>query len=177
MRGWPPPDKTKSRPVSDRCFKAFTIFRSMIRRHSARFQKRMISPPSCLRRCRRRGVNPADPEFIEALQTFCKDKQALLIADEIQTGIGRTGKAFGYEHFGISGHYHCCERAWKRFSRRSRDRQKKLGDAFTPGTHGTTFGGNKLAMAAVKATLDIVFQPDFLQAAADKGSFKSAAEP
>ena len=75
------------------------------------------------------------------------------------------------------GHHHCCERAWKRFSRRSRDRQKKLGDAFTPGTHGTTFGGNKLAMAAVKATLDIVFQPDFLQAAADKGSFKSAAEP
>lgn len=102
MRGWPPPDKTKSRSVSDRCFKAFTIFRSMIRRHSACFQKRMISPPSCLRRCRRRGVNPADPEFIEALQTFCKDKQALLIADEIQTGIGRTGKAFGYEHFGIS---------------------------------------------------------------------------
>lgn len=48
------------------------------------------------------GVNPADPKFIEALQTFCKDKQALLIADEIQTGIGRTGKAFGYEHFGIS---------------------------------------------------------------------------
>ncbi|MDJ1631969.1 aminotransferase class III-fold pyridoxal phosphate-dependent enzyme [Bacillus velezensis] len=121
------------------------------------------------------GVNPADPEFIEALQTFCKDKQAPLIADEIQTGIGRTGKAFGYEHFGISPDIiTACERAWKRFSRRSRDRQKKLGDAFTPGTHGTTFGGNKLAMALVKATLDIVFQPDFLQAAADKGSFLKA---
>lgn len=52
--------------------------------------------------------------------------------------------------------------------------KKKLGDAFTPGTHGTTFGGNKLAMAAVKATLDIVFQPDFLLAAADKGSFLKA---
>ena len=52
--------------------------------------------------------------------------------------------------------------------------KKKLGEAFTPGTHGTTFGGNKLAMAAVNATLDIVFQPDFLQAAADKGAFLKA---
>ncbi|ERH52220.1 MULTISPECIES: acetylornithine transaminase [Bacillus amyloliquefaciens group] len=121
------------------------------------------------------GVNPADPEFIEALQTFCKDKQALLIADEIQTGIGRTGKAFGYEHFGISPDIITAAKGLGNgFPVGAVIGQQKLGDAFTPGTHGTTFGGNKLAMAAVKATLDIVFQPDFLQAAADKGSFLKA---
>lgn len=121
------------------------------------------------------GVNPADPEFIEALQTFCKDKQALLIADEIQTGIGRTGKAFGYEHFGISPDIITAAKGLGNgFPVGAVIGKKKLGDAFTPGTHGTTFGGNKLAMAAVKATLDIVFQPDFLQAAADKGSFLKA---
>nr|WGE06337.1 aminotransferase class III-fold pyridoxal phosphate-dependent enzyme [Bacillus subtilis] len=49
--------------------------------------------------------------------------------------------------------------------------KKQLGEAFTPGSHGTTFGGNMLAMAAVNATLQIVFQPDFLQEAADKGAF------
>ena len=118
------------------------------------------------------GVNPADPEFIEALQTFCKDKQALLIADEIQTGISRTGKAFGYEHFGISPDIITAAKGLGNgFPVGAVIGKQKLGDAFTPGTHGTTFGGNKLAMAAVKATLDIVFQPDFLQAAADKGSF------
>ncbi|MFA1780890.1 acetylornithine transaminase [Bacillus amyloliquefaciens] len=121
------------------------------------------------------GVNPADPEFIEALQTFCKDKQALLIADEIQTGIGRTGKAFGYEHFGISPDIITAAKGLGNgFPVGAVIGKKKLSDAFTPGTHGTTFGGNKLAMAAVKATLDIVFQPDFLQAAADKGSFLKA---
>ncbi|AWQ16382.1 acetylornithine transaminase [Bacillus velezensis] len=121
------------------------------------------------------GVNPAGPEFIEALQTFCKDKQALLIADEIQTGIGRTGKAFGYEHFGISPDIITAAKGLGNgFPVGAVIGKKKLGDAFTPGTHGTTFGGNKLAMAAVKATLDIVFQPDFLQAAADKGSFLKA---
>ncbi|KAF6538559.1 acetylornithine transaminase [Bacillus velezensis] len=121
------------------------------------------------------GVNPADPEFIEALQTFCKDKQALLIADEIQTGIGRTGKAFGYEHFGISPDIITAAKGLGNgFPVGAVIGKKKLGDAFTPGTHGTTFGGNKLAMAAVKATLDIVFQPDFLQEAADKGSFLKA---
>ncbi|MEC1106079.1 acetylornithine transaminase [Bacillus velezensis] len=121
------------------------------------------------------GVNPADPEFIEALQTFCKDKQALLIADEIQTGIGRTGKAFGYEHFGISPDIITAAKGLGNgFPVGAVIGKQKLGDAFTPGTHGTTFGGNKLAMAAVKATLDIVFQPDFLQAAADKGSFLKA---
>lgn len=48
------------------------------------------------------GVIPASREFLQSVQDFCRDKQALLIIDEVQTGIGRTGKAFGYEHEGLS---------------------------------------------------------------------------
>lgn len=48
------------------------------------------------------GVIPASREFLQSVQDFCRDKQALLIVDEVQTGIGRTGKAFGYEYEGLS---------------------------------------------------------------------------
>lgn len=121
------------------------------------------------------GVHPADPEFITAVQTFCSEKQALLIIDEIQTGIGRTGKAFGYEHFGIDPDIITVAKGLGNgFPAGAVIGKKKLGEAFTPGTHGTTFGGNKLAMAAVNATLQTVFQQEFLQEAAAKGRFLQA---
>ncbi|MBT2573845.1 acetylornithine transaminase [Bacillus sp. ISL-51] len=121
------------------------------------------------------GVHPADPEFIAAVQIFCNQKKALLIIDEIQTGIGRTGKAFGYEHFSLSPDIITVAKGLGNgFPVGAVIGKKKLGEAFTPGSHGTTFGGNKLAMAAVNATLQTVFQPDFLQEAADKGRFLQA---
>lgn len=117
------------------------------------------------------GVNPASVEFLSAVQSFCKEKQALLIIDEIQTGIGRTGKGFAYEHFGLSPDIITVAKGLGNgFPVGAVIGKKQLGEAFTPGSHGTTFGGNMLAMAAVNATLQIVFQPDFLQEAADKGA-------
>ncbi|ARV44733.1 acetylornithine transaminase [Bacillus subtilis] len=118
------------------------------------------------------GVNPASVEFLTAVQSFCKEKKALLIVDEIQTGIGRTGKGFAYEHFGLSPDIITAAKGLGNgFPVGAVIGKKQLGEAFTPGSHGTTFGGNMLAMAAVNATLQIVFQPDFLQEAADKGTF------
>lgn len=118
------------------------------------------------------GVNPASAEFLSAVQSFCKEKQALLIIDEIQTGIGRTGKGFAYEHFGLSPDIITVAKGLGNgFPVGAVIGKKQLGEAFTLGSHGTTFGGNMLAMAAVNATLQIVFQPDFLQEAADKGAF------
>ncbi|GED02193.1 acetylornithine transaminase [Bacillus atrophaeus] len=118
------------------------------------------------------GVNPANADFLEAVQTFCSDKQALLIIDEIQTGIGRTGKGFAYEHFGLSPDIITVAKGLGNgFPVGAVIGKRTLADAFTPGSHGTTFGGNMLAMAAVNATLQIVFQPEFLQEAAEKGEY------
>lgn len=72
------------------------------------------------------GVIPASREFLQSVQDFCRDKQALLIIDEVQTGIGRTGKAFGYEHEGLSPDIVTVAKGLgNRFSGRSGHRQKR----------------------------------------------------
>ncbi|BBP88450.1 hypothetical protein BsIDN1_20680 [Bacillus safensis] len=119
------------------------------------------------------GVNPATPAFLEAVQAFCKKHEALLIVDEIQTGIGRTGTAFAYEETcldpdiissakGLGSGFPVGAVIGKK---------KALGDAFSPGSHGTTFGGNMLAMAAVNATLDVIFKEEFLSEVKEKGDY------
>ena len=99
------------------------------------------------------GVRPADPEYMSAVQVLCAKKGPLLIIDEIQTGLCRTGSMFASEHFGITPDILCLAKA--------------LGggvpmgavltsERITPvvGMHGSTFGGNPLACAAALATID-----------------------
>lgn len=118
------------------------------------------------------GVNPATAEFLEAVQTFCKKHQALLIVDEIQTGIGRTGTAFAYEQSGLDPDIISAAKGLGNgFPVGAVIGKKALGDAFSPGSHGTTFGGNMLAMSAVNATLDVIFKEDFLSEVKEKGAY------
>ncbi|ASB90139.1 acetylornithine transaminase [Bacillus sonorensis] len=116
------------------------------------------------------GVIPASGEFLQEVQAFCRKKQALLIIDEVQTGIGRTGKAFGYQHEGLSPDIITVAKGLgSGFPVGAVIGKQDLSAAFSPGSHGTTFGGNMLAMAAANATLDIIFEKRFLDEVSEKG--------
>ena len=117
------------------------------------------------------GVVPTDYEYLKTVEKVCKEKDILLIIDEVQTGMGRTGKLFAYEHAGISpdvvtsakgignglpmGACLCTE---------------KCADVLTAGTHGTTFGGNPVACAGAKYILNSLTD-EFLNEITEKGNY------
>ncbi len=100
------------------------------------------------------GVNPATPEYFQGVRRLCDDRGLLLVVDEVQTGLGRTGAWFGFQHFGIRPDVVTLAKAlgngmpigacWAR---------AEVAGAFHPGDHGTTYGGQPLAAAAARATL------------------------
>lgn len=121
------------------------------------------------------GVIPADEGFLTALAQICKEKEIILIIDEIQTGMGRTAKKFGYEHYGIEPDiFTLAKGLGNGLPVGAMVAKKELGEAFGPGTHGSTFGGNPLAMAAAKAVLTTMFTDEFLQAIEDQASYLAA---
>lgn len=101
------------------------------------------------------GVKPADPEYLRAVRAHCDETGALLMLDEIQTGFGRTGRWFGFEHAGIAPDVVTLAKAmgngmpagacWAR---------TEVAAAFEPGDHGSTYSGTAIATAAVNATID-----------------------
>lgn len=101
------------------------------------------------------GVYVADKDYIKALRTITKEKDVLLILDEVQTGIGRTGKLFAYEHYDIEPDVITLAKALGNgFPVGALVGKDTFMEAFEPGTHASTFGGNPLAAAAVTATLN-----------------------
>ncbi|CAM4009573.1 acetylornithine transaminase [Lederbergia lenta] len=120
------------------------------------------------------GVNPANEDFLQGIEKLCKEKGALLIIDEVQTGIGRTGKAFGYQHYNISPDIITSAKGLGNgFPTAAMIGTEKVKSAFNPGSHGSTFGGNPLAMSAANATLDIIMNADFLAEVEEKGNYLS----
>jgi len=121
------------------------------------------------------GINPVSKEFFAAARELCDSTGALLMADEIQSGIGRTGKWFAYQHYGIQpdvttvakpiaggipmGAMLCVERA---------------ASAITPGMHGTTFGGGPLACAVASAVIDTMQHENLLAHIEEVGGFFKA---
>lgn len=121
------------------------------------------------------GVVQAKPEFLQAVEQTCQKLDALLIVDEVQTGIGRTGKAFGYEHYGISPDIITLAKGLgSGFPIGAMIGKGKLIASFSAGSHGSTFGGNPLAVASAKATLDEIFHSAFLQKVREKGNWFKA---
>lgn len=118
------------------------------------------------------GINIIDSDYIRAVYDICEKKDILLIFDEVQTGISRTGKVFAHEYFGIKpdiitaakglggglpiGAFLC---------------GKKLGKTLGAGTHGSTFGGNPVVCAGALEVLNTVSQPGFLAEVAEKGGY------
>ncbi|AKP67883.1 acetylornithine transaminase [Companilactobacillus ginsenosidimutans] len=109
------------------------------------------------------GVVVADKSWLADVQKACKENDVLLIIDEVQTGIGRTGTKFAYEQFDLDPDIVTSAKALGNGTPiGAMIGNKKLASAFGPGTHGTTFGGNKLSMAAASGVLEQL-TPDFLK--------------
>lgn len=102
------------------------------------------------------GIYPADPAFIEGVRRLCDEKDILLILDEIQCGMGRTGEMFAWQNYGVKPDIMTCAKALGcgvpvgAFFLTQRVADKSLA----PGDHGTTYGGNPFVGAAVSAVFD-----------------------
>lgn len=118
------------------------------------------------------GVNPVTEEFAEAIQEICSNSDILLIVDEVQTGIGRTGTRFAFEQTPLKPDIVSLAKGLGGgFPIGAILGTKELYDSFGPGTHGTTFGGNPLAVAVAKKVVDIVFQEEFLEEVKKKSGY------
>jgi len=105
------------------------------------------------------GVFVADKEYLKQLRAITREKDILLILDEVQTGMGRTGKLFGYEHYGIEPDVMSLAKALGNgFPVGAMLAKDAVMDALEPGTHASTFGGNPLASAAVIATINTMLE-------------------
>jgi acetylornithine/N-succinyldiaminopimelate aminotransferase len=108
------------------------------------------------------GIHIADEAFVLELSAFCKDRGILLIIDEIQTGIGRTAKPFAYMHFGIQPDIVTSAKGLgSGLPIGAMLGKEHLAEAFGPGSHGSTFGGNPISIAAASATLKAVMGERF----------------
>ena len=118
------------------------------------------------------GVNPLDKDFVKQLSEFCKEKNILLIVDEIQTGMGRTGKLFCYENYEITPDVITAAKALGGGLPLSACMcSEALSDIMTAGSNGTTFGGNPIACAGAMVILDAVSDEDFLAEVREKGEY------
>lgn len=118
------------------------------------------------------GVRPQDAAFIRAAADFCAKRDILLMFDEIQCGMGRTGTFFAHEHYGVKADIVTVAKALAGgVPAGAVLAGAKAGAVFETGDHGSTFGGNPLAAACGLAVLDIVCRPAFLRDIADKGTY------
>jgi acetylornithine/N-succinyldiaminopimelate aminotransferase len=110
------------------------------------------------------GVRPVTPEFMRALRQLCDENGLLLILDEVQTGVGRTGKFFAYEWTGVSPDIMAVAKGiGGGFPMGACLATADAASGMVAGTHGTTYGGNPLAMAVGNAVLDVILSEGFLQ--------------
>jgi acetylornithine/N-succinyldiaminopimelate aminotransferase len=109
------------------------------------------------------GVRVVPPQFLRDLRKLCDDNGLMLVFDEVQTGIGRTGELFGYMHSGVAPDIMALAKALGGgFPIGAFLATAEAGKGMTAGTHGSTFGGNPLATRVGNAVLDVVLTPGFL---------------
>lgn len=118
------------------------------------------------------GVHVITPEFAEAIQKICEEKGILCIVDEVQTGIGRTGTAYAYMQTALKPDIVTLAKGLAGgFPIGAMLGTAKLYDSFGPGTHGTTFGGNPLAMSVATTVVNEIFTEDFLKTVNEKAKY------
>ena len=116
------------------------------------------------------GMTAGTPAFIQGLRKACDEHGLLLILDEIQCGYGRTGKFFAYEHYGITPDILTAAKGiGGGFPLGACLATEAAAKGMVFGTHGSTYGGNPLAMAAGQAILDVMLEPGFFESVAQKG--------
>ena len=110
------------------------------------------------------GLRPATREYLSALRRICDEQGLLLIFDEVQTGVGRTGKLFAHEWAGVTPDIMAIAKGiGGGFPMGACLATERAASGMTPGSHASTFGGNPLAMAVGNAVLDVVLAPGFLE--------------
>jgi acetylornithine/N-succinyldiaminopimelate aminotransferase len=110
------------------------------------------------------GVRVPSPHFVRALRQLCDERGLMLIFDEVQTGIGRTGELFAYQRLGVTPDIMALAKGLGGgFPIGACLATAEAAKGMTAGTHGSTFGGNPLALAAANAVLDVVMAPEFLE--------------
>jgi acetylornithine/N-succinyldiaminopimelate aminotransferase len=116
------------------------------------------------------GVRMLPPSFLKAVRKLCDDNGLLLVLDEVQTGMGRTGKLFAYEWAGIEPDIMAIAKGiGGGFPLGACLTSEEAGRGMTVGTHGTTYGGNPLAMAVGNAVVDVILAPGFINHVAETG--------
>jgi acetylornithine/N-succinyldiaminopimelate aminotransferase len=117
------------------------------------------------------GVNPAAPGFIAGLIEICRERKILLMVDEIQTGFGRTGKYFAYEHFGFKPDVITIAKMLGGGVPCGALLVEQEANVFTPGDHSTTIGGGSLAYAAGLVALELLQTPGLMEEVNRKGAY------
>ena len=122
------------------------------------------------------GVNPATDEFMAGVRTLCDEKNLIMICDEVQCGMGRTGKWWGWQNYSVKPDLFTSAKSLADgVPMGALVSNAKFADVFAVGSHASTFGGNPLACAAALATIDVIEKEDLLTAAAKKGEMLKAA--
>lgn len=118
------------------------------------------------------GIHVVEQAFLDSIKEQCEKHGALLIIDEIQTGIGRTGKPFAFQHFDVKPDIITLAKGLGNgLPIGAVVGKESLADVFGPGSHGTTFGGNPLCVAAAEVVVQEIFQPEFLEETVEKGNY------
>ena len=118
------------------------------------------------------GVNPLDYDYVRAVYELCKEKDIVFICDEVQTGMGRTGKLFAYEHYDIVPDIFTLAKALGGgVPIGAVCAVDEVAKGFAPGDHGSTFGGNPLACAAANAIFEAFEKEDLVNNSATVGAY------
>jgi len=118
------------------------------------------------------GVNPTTVEYMKAVRELCNERGILLIFDEVQCGLGRTGKLFGYQHYGVEPDIFTLAKALGGgFPIGALLAKEHVAQAFEKGDHGSTFGGNPLACAAGLAVMDVLLNEGLVENAEKMGNY------
>ena len=118
------------------------------------------------------GIQVADKSFLQGLRQLCDQKGILLILDEIQCGLGRTGRLFAYEHYGIEPDILTVAKPLGGgFPMGATLAREEVASSFQPGDHASTFGGNPLACAAALAFLRVLIEERLVEKAEERGNY------
>ncbi len=122
------------------------------------------------------GVVPATPEFLEGVRALCDEKNLLMICDEVQTGMGRTGTWFGWQGYNVQPDLFTLAKSLADgLPMGALVSNAKLADVFTPGSHASTFGGNPVAAAAALAVISVIEEENLLARATEVGEILKGA--
>nr|MCR5752868.1 aminotransferase class III-fold pyridoxal phosphate-dependent enzyme [Kiritimatiellia bacterium] len=117
------------------------------------------------------GVTPATEEFMKGVRALCDERNLLMIVDEVQSGMGRTGKWFAWQNYGVEPDLFTCAKALAGgLPMGALVSNAKLADVFTLSSHASTFGGNPVAAAAALAVIDVIESENLLENAVKVGN-------